>query len=164
MLSVKSSSLLPKAEATNEFFYTFPPTSDALSGSLRLAWIYPWAIFPLWCSYLSLFLPLCLQFLSLLSLPLSISLSHFPPATPSISEEIVKPIFFGDTFTGCPGWTMTQDLLLPPTATWYKAANKLAANYLSNTCCWGCWKSLTTTEQLVKETTWGLSIWPETTT
>lgn len=58
------------------------------------------------------------------------------------------PLRLRDTFTGCPGWTTTTDLRLTSTVTWYIAANKLAANYLSNTCWWRCWGSPLTNEQL----------------
>lgn len=116
-------------------FYTFPPSFDALSGSLRLAWICPWAISSLWRSYLPLFLSLWLHVLLSLSLSLS-----FPAAILPLTAETVKAICFGDTFTGCPGWTMTQDPSLPKAVTWFIASNKLAANYLSNTCWWRCWE------------------------
>lgn len=58
------------------------------------------------------------------------------------------PLSLSDTFTWCLGWTTTTDLSLTSTVTWYIAANKLAANYLSNTCWWRCWGSPFTNEQL----------------
>lgn len=84
--------------------------------------------------------PSLYSYLSLsLWLLLSNSLSYFSPGILSVSEEIAKPVRFSDSFTGCPGWTMTEDLSLP--AAQYNVANKLAANYLSNTCRWKCWGS-----------------------
>lgn len=93
----------------------------------------------------------------------SLSLS-FPSSYSTLWVETVEPICYDDTFTGCPGWTTTQDPGLPKTVTLFKAANKLAANYLSNTCWWRCLESPLTKEQLVKETRRGISIWPEITT
>lgn len=81
-------------------------------------------------SYLSLFLSLWLHLL----LCLSCSVSLIPLQL--LSVETIKPISFSDTLTGCPGWTKTQEPGFPKTVTWFKAANKLAANYLSNTCWW----------------------------
>lgn len=71
-------------------FYTFPPGFDALSGSLRLAWICPWAISTLFALPLvsvSLSVPLTTSTPLPLSLPplsLSLSLSlPFPSSYPS---------------------------------------------------------------------------------
>ena len=97
------------------FFYTFPPSFDALSGSLRPAQICPRVISlrsSLWHSYLSLSVPLTTSTPVPLSLPPSLSLSLSLSLLPlklffPLSVETVKPICFGDTFTGCPCWTMT---------------------------------------------------------
>lgn len=82
-------------------------------------------------SYLSLFLWLWLHLLLRLSCFLSsITLQLFFPSP----WRTTKPISFSDTSTGCPAWTMTLESGFPKTLTRFKAANKLAANYLSNTC------------------------------
>ena len=116
-VSKNSSALLPQLRLQVFFLYTFPPSFDALSGSLGLWWICPWAISSLRHSHPPPFLSLWL------CLPLHPP--HPPPAIPSLSVETVKPICFGDTFTGCPGWTVTPwPRGLPKSVTWRTAANK----------------------------------------
>lgn len=83
-------------------------------------------------SYLSLFLCLWLHLLLRLSCFLSpITLQLFSPS----QWRSTKPASSSDTSTGYSGWTMTLESGFPKTLTRFKAANKLAANYLSNTCC-----------------------------
>lgn len=116
-------------------FFLFCSNFDSLSGSRRLEWICPWAISSLFALPL-LSVSLSIPLTTSTPLPLLLPLSHSPPTILSLSVETIKPISFSDTFTGCPGWTMTQEPGFPKTVTWFKAANKLAANYLSNTCWW----------------------------
>ena len=143
------------------FFYTFPPSFDALSGSLRPAQICPRVISlrsSLWHSYLSLSVPLTTSTPVPLSLPPSLSLSlslslsfpssySFPsqwrPSSQSASVTLLQDVHV-ELWPQEPG--------LPKTVTWFKVANKLAANYLSNTCWRRCWEAPLTKEQLAKET------------
>lgn len=88
--------------------------------------------------------------------------SHSPAAI--LPSQWRPAVCVADTFAGCPGLTMTQYLTACPKLPQLEAENKLAANYLSNTCWGSSAGSRLAHKQLVKEMKRGISIWPEVTT
>lgn len=86
----------------------------------------------------SLSSPLSLSFPSSYSFP-----SQWRPSSQSASVTLLQDVHV-ELWPREPG--------LPKTVTWFKVANKLAANYLSNTCWRRCWEAPLTKEQLAKET------------
>lgn len=112
----------------------------------------------LWCPYPSFFPSLWLSTFGL-SLPLT-PFQIFYPSQRTASRQSASVTLLQDIqaelLTYDPGW--------PQTVTWFKAANKLVANYLSNTCWWRCWEFPLVKEQLGKEMKRSISIWPEIST